>query len=98
MSRGGHRLERMLGPSSRRRTCNVEGWRLGSPHSGPPLGGGGPERPEALRHRWLCFGEGNYTRHQPLFPHLVGLGLEVIDIFVRKVGKTALAVQILTHG
>src|SRR2546423_4963932 len=41
--------------------------------------------------------EGDHTRDQPFGPHLVDLGLEVLDVLVREVREPALALQVLEH-
>src|SRR5713101_8249491 len=38
------------------------------------------------------------TRNLPLVPHLVHLGLEVLEVFLGEVGEAALLEQVLAHG
>src|SRR2546428_5123748 len=42
-------------------------------------------------------GEGDDPRNEPLGPHLVDLGLEVLHVLVDEVGEAALALQVLVH-
>src|SRR2546422_4376200 len=42
--------------------------------------------------------ERDNTRDLPRVPHLVHLGLEVLEVFLGKVGEAALLEQVLAHG
>src|SRR5713101_3709547 len=66
------------------------GRRLGAA-TRPPVCGGGLLAPALPPER-------NHARDLPLVPHVVDLGLEVLEVFLEEVGEAALLEEVLSHG
>src|SRR6266508_2022417 len=57
----------------------------------------GPRRGQRLL-PGLFLPEGNHAGDLPLGPHLVDLGLEIVDVLFDEVGEAPLLEQVLAHG